>query len=51
VGGLVNAAPYRIYDEADVFIGVATASACDESGATLTALRLMTPLASTPENH
>lgn len=49
-GGLVDAANYRIYDEAGVFIGVATASACGEAGATLTALRLMTPLAAIAEN-
>ena len=33
----------RTYDNNGVFVGVATASECDATGATLTALRLMTP--------
>ena len=40
---LIDAAIYRAYDDKGVFLGVATASACDVDGATLTALRLMTP--------
>ena len=41
---------YRAYDDKGLFLGVATASDCDAKGATLTALRLMTPSTLMPEN-
>jgi tRNA pseudouridine55 synthase len=46
---LVSEAIYRAYDESGRFLGVATASNCDKNGATLTALRLMSPLPASPE--
>ncbi len=40
---LIEFTHYRTYDDRGMFLGVATASDCDAKGATLTALRLMTP--------
>ena len=46
----VDSARYRAYDNNGAFLGVATASECDVNGATLTALRLMTPTVAAAEN-
>ena len=46
----VDSARYRAYDSNGAFLGVATASECDANGATLTALRLMTPTVAAAEN-
>ena len=47
---LMASAHYRAYDDEGTFLGVATASECDAGGATLTALRMMTPhIAATAE--
>ncbi len=40
---LIAYARYRAYDDKGTFLGVTTASECESSGATLTALRMMTP--------
>jgi tRNA pseudouridine55 synthase len=48
---LVENAMYRAYDGARRFLGVATASNCDGAGATLTALRLMSPPSTSPQIH
>ena len=44
----VDFAQYRVYGPGAAFLGVATASQCDASGATLTALRLMAPAMENP---